>query len=204
MKTLLRAAPFRREAIARFATLALLTGALGVAGSGCQTLPEPPGLHVEELFHGSLETAQPIDVVVAPVIDESASRGAPTKALREAFQRNLLVRRYSPLALEYVDRKVVSASYRPGTLSEDAVLQVTVRGWDLSRWQSDGEVTAEVEAWMLSAADGTELWGGRLQRTFDLAYEKENHPTNMVANNKASEGIASELLDVMPARTPRP
>ncbi len=146
--------------------------------AGCQELPKVPGKNVDELYRGGLESVQPADVVVAPVLNESSSNRTPQQAMRQAFQTALVKRRYSPLALEYVDRRVVEAAYTPGALQEDAVLQVTIREWDMSRWDSHGEVGATVEAWML-AADGTELWGGRLTRKLDLSRERQQYPTTV-------------------------
>lgn len=172
--------------------------------SACQNLPKPPGRNVEELYHGQLETVRPMDIVVAPIIDQSVDGGVPSLELRQAFQRNLIKRRYSALALPYTDRRVVNASYQPGALYEDAILQVTVRKWDLSRWKSNGLVGVNIEAWMLSAEDETELWGGRLMRTIDLSDELEGRATEKGALAETAELIASELLEVMPARTPQP
>ena len=48
------------------AALAPLTVCLGLTLAGCQSLPEPPGRNVQELYHGTLQEARPMDVVVAP------------------------------------------------------------------------------------------------------------------------------------------
>jgi hypothetical protein len=170
--------------------------------AGCQQLPKVPGKNVEELYRGSLESVQPADVVVAPVLNESTSTRTPQLAMRAAFQDALIKRRYSPLAIEYVDRRVVEAAYTPGALQEDAVLQVTIRDWDMSRWDSHGEVGATVEAWMLDAA-GKELWGGRLSRKLDLSLEQQQYPTSVEAFERGCGIIADELLQVMPARNPQ-
>ncbi len=183
----------------------MLGGALlfGVQFLGaCQELPKVPGRHVSELYRGSLESVQPADVVVAPIADKSADGRAPTDSLRQAFQSGLIKRRYSPLALEYVDRRVVEAAYTPGSLREDAVLQVTVREWDMNRWDTHGEISVVMEAWMIGP-DGAELWGGKLTRKIDLSSEREHYPTTREAFERGSVILASELLEVMPARNPR-
>lgn len=186
------------------AALAPLTVCLGFVFAGCQSLPEPPGRNVQELYHGTLEDARPMDVVVAPIIDLSLDGGVPELELRQAFQRNLIKRRYSALALPYTDRRVVNASYKPGALEEDAILQVTIREWDLSRWDSNSELSVKVEAWMLSSADDVELWGGLLEKTFYLEREVRNRATQKGVLKETAEEIARELLEVMPARTPQP
>lgn len=172
--------------------------------AGCQSLPEPPGRNVQELYHGTLEEVRPMDVVVAPVVDLSVDGKIPELELRQAFQRQLIKRRYSALALPYTDRRVVNASYTAGTLEEDAVMQITVREWDLSRWESHSEVAVKVEAWMHDSRDDTELWGGILERTFYLQKEVRNRPTRKGLMGDVAAEIAEELLEVMPARTPQP
>ncbi len=186
------------------ASISLLALSSSLFFSACQNLPTPPGRNVEELYHGQLETVRPMDVVVAPIIDNSMDGGVPALELRQAFQQNLIKRRYSALALPYTDRRVVNAAYQPGALYEDAILQITVRKWDLSRWKSNNEVSVNVEAWMLSAEDGSELWGGRLVRTINLTREMEGRATQKGALAETAATIAAELLEVMPARTPQP
>ena len=145
-----------------------------------------------------------MDVVIAPVVDLSISGKVPELELRQAFQRQLIKRRYSALALPYTDRNVVNASYTTGALEEDAVLQITVREWDLSRWSSHSEVSVKVEAWMHDSRDDGELWGGMLERTFYLEQEVRNRPTQKGLMGTVAEDIATSLLEVMPARTPQP
>ncbi len=193
----------RRRSWIRLAP-ALLLGACGLAlTAGCHTLPEPPGFHVEVLHQGTLEEVQPIDIVVLPIIDDSGTGEVPKKELRDAFYTTLPRRRYSPLSLEYVDRRVVEASYNPGMLQEDAALKVMVREWDLSRWTSHARLTVVVEAWMESL-EGEKLWGGRLSKTLNLKQERERHETSYQAFQLACHLIAEELLEVMPARSPQP
>jgi hypothetical protein len=192
--------------LASFAHFALGATLLGtaLAGVACQSVPEPPGRYVEVLYSGPLEELRPIDVVIAPIIDQSVGQNVPMVDLRLAFQRNLILRRYSALALPYTDQRVVNASYQPGARNEDAILQVTIREWDEKRLKSTGELRLRVEAWMLSAEDQTELWGGQLERTLYLADKLAGLPTTKGALRGVAEMIASELLEVMPARTPRP
>jgi hypothetical protein len=183
---------------------ALLLLCASLLGMGCRTLPDTPGRHAQEIYHGQLEIIQPADVVIAPLIDKSGGNHVPDLMLREAFQRNLIKRRYSALALPYTDSRVVNASYQPGALSEDAILQVTVHEWNMDRWKSNKEVRVNVEAWMLSGGGDTQLWGGRFEKTFYLEREMSNRPTEKGAFEATTEIIAAELLEIMPARTPKP
>jgi hypothetical protein len=193
-----------RRSWTRFFSTLLLGGLGYLATAGCTTLPEPPGRFVDVLYQGNLEEVQPVDVVVLPVINNSGNRDVPENDLRSAFYQTLPRRRYSPISLDFINRGVAEASYNPGALQEDAVLKVVVRKWDLSRWESDARLTVEVEAWMLSAVDGSQMWGGRLSRTLKLKEERERHETSYQAFLLGCQMIAEELLEVMPAHNPQP
>lgn len=186
------------------AFLAPLLLLVTLLGTSCQSLPDPPGQNVTEIFHGTLETVQPADVVVAPVTIEGKATAVPTMELRKAFQQNLILRRYSALALPYTDRRVVNASYKAGSLYEDAILKIVVKQWDMSRWAANKEVHVVLEAWMLASADESQLWGGRFEKTFYLKNEMANRPTEKGAFEDTAEIIASRLMEIMPARTPKP
>ncbi len=173
-------------------------------GSACQSLPDPPGQNVTEIFHGTLEIVQPADVVVAPITVEGNAGVVPTMELRKAFQRNLLLRRYSALALPYTDRRVVNASYKSGSLYEDAILKIIVKKWDMSRWSSNKEVAVVMEAWMISSKDESQLWGGRFEKTFYLQQDMAHRATEKGAFEETAQLIASRLMEIMPARTPKP
>lgn len=188
--------------LASLAPLALWGAVL--VGSACQSVPEPPGRNVEVLYSGQLEEVQPMDVVIPEIIDQSVDGNVPHLELRQAFQRSLIDRRYSALALPYVDRRVVNATYQAGARNEDAILQITVREWDRTRYDSTGELHVRIEAWMLSAEDQTELWGGKLERTLYLADEMKDQPTEKGALAGVAQRLATELLEMMPARNPRP
>jgi len=173
--------------------------------AGCHNLPDRPGANAEQLLRGTLESTRPIDVAVAPVVNRSGSEGVPLADLRQAFHAGLVKRRYSPLALEYVDRHVVEASYAPGAVDEDAVLRVEVTVWDASRWKSHGVLAVEIEAWMLDARDGgNPLWGGRLTRKLSLAQDRKGYATEAMHLREISADLAQELLEVLPARAARP
>lgn len=177
--------------------------ALGALGS-CTSIPERRGATVETHSAGRLEMKNPIDIVVAPVENTAGVKGVPIVALRESFQKGLVKRRYSPLALEYVDRKVVNAAYRPGSLNEEAVLQITVEQWDTSLWDSHSALNIKVQARMLDAANpgGGDLWSGRIDRRFELGPEREQFSTEEALVRHACEKIAAEVLAALPARNP--
>lgn len=154
-------------------------------------------------------------MVVAPVEDRSGSGDVPLDLLREAFQRALVKRRYSPLAGEYVDQALqrgeagegarpTEASYRPGSLGEDAVLRVIVQSWDGSLFSTHATITAELDAYMLDSAGGPELWAGRVRKRINLTAHLTRAPTDRALMEIGCDQLAEELLAAMPARTAKP
>ena len=191
-----------------------------LALTSCRSLPEVPGTSVRVLYsEGGMNTKNPVDIVVAPVSDETGTSMAPCDMLRVAFADALVRRRYSPLSLDYVSSALegqataaveagtpVPASYSAGTLGEDAVLRVSVKMWDMSAWKSERMIGVTVDAWMIDSVDplSKELWGARYEKTLDMALMKNTYPTESVLMNYCCEVIAAELMDCMPARTLRP
>ncbi len=173
---------------------------------GCRSVPERTGANVQQIFRGDLENVRPLDIVVAPLLNESMSENVPVEKLRKAFHRGLVKRLYSPLGLEYVDSQVVEAAYRTGSLHEDAVLEVAVIEWDDSRWGSHNAIEVKIEARMVDASGRVDpgLWGARLGRKFALAKQLESFATEGAMIDHICQQIAGELLHVMPARTPTP
>ncbi|MDP6540613.1 MAG: hypothetical protein QF903_14935 [Planctomycetota bacterium] len=184
-----------RRALAPLSLLALF--------AACQTVPDYPGEDVEVLHQGALESVQPADIVLAPVtVSAETPEVVPTASLRRGFAKALVRRRYSPLALEYVDREVVEASYRSGALDEDGVLRVEVQSWETSLWVSHGVLSVVMDAWMIDARTGEELWGGRITRRVRTRFEGASYPTEQALIDVVCDRLAEDLLEIMPARTP--
>ncbi len=196
----------------------LLVPALAL--SSCRNLPEVPGTSVRVLYsHEGMSTQSPVDIVVAPVRDETGDAMAPCDTLRAAFAEALVRRRYSPLSLDYVSSAMeaeaqaaeggaalVPASYNPGTLGEDAVLRVAVKGWDMASWDHDRQLGVIIDAWMIDSTEplGRELWGARYETTLDMKLMNNRYPTESVLMERCCGVIAAEIMDCMPARTSRP
>ncbi len=189
--------------------------ALALALGACRSLPTPRGTGVETLYDGPLAQAAPVDVVVAPIEVRSATGDVPVDLLRDAFQRALVKRRYSPLATAYVDQAVqrgeesggaraAEASYRPGSLGEDAVLRVLVQSWDDSLFKTHATITAELDAYMLDSAGGPELWAGRVRKRINLTSHLTRAATDRALLAIGCDDLAEELLAAMPARTAKP
>ncbi len=184
----------------------LLALACTAALAACNDLPRRRGEAVETVSAGKLEKRNPIDVVVAPIENITGQKDVPVAALREAFQKGLARRRYSPLALEYVDSKVVDAAYTPGSLKEEAVLQVTVETWDASLLDVRGAITIKARARLVDAENPTngQLWAGFIDHRFELEAQREKFSTQAALLRQACEQIADEVLAALPARSPGP
>ncbi|MBL8862052.1 MAG: hypothetical protein JNK02_08575 [Planctomycetes bacterium] len=183
-------------------TLALAL--LALAPLACHSVPREPGLAVRSSdATGVLERA-PIEVAVAPVVN-AAGANLPAAELRAAFQRVLVERRYSPLALEYVDRRVVDAAYTPGAAEESATLQIVVESWNATLWESHSAIVARITARLVDARrPGEILWSATADQRFDFSEVREHLATEGARIRHACDRIAAEVLARLPARTARP
>lgn len=185
--------------------IALVASIAGTLAS-CNELPQRRGETVETTSTARLEEKRPVDIVVAPVENGTGRKDLPLAAMREAFEKGLVRRRYSPLATDYVDRRVVDASYTPGSLQEEAVLQVTIETWDTSLLETRGALIVKARARMLDARDPTngQLWSGAIDHRFDLNADRESFSTRTAMLQHACERIADEVLAALPARSAGP
>jgi hypothetical protein len=188
----------------------LRTSLLALAGvaslAACNELPHRRGESVQTVSSDKLEKKNPVDLVVAPIENKSGDDAVPVASLRDAFQKGLVRRRYSPLALEYVDRKIVDAAYTPGSLKEEAVLQVTVESWDTSLLDTRGALVVKIQAQLIDAEDSAngQLWRGFIDHRFDLDAEREQFRTREALLEYACGKIAEEVLAALPARNAGP
>ena len=191
----------------RFCGLDRLALALSVALlAACQTTPRLVGQDTQVLTSGRLSSLNPADVVVSPVEVAVEGLRVPEEDLRVGAQRALVVRRYSPLALERVDEKLVEASYSPGTLKEDAILRLIVHGWDDTLWEGRRALTVDIEARLIDPSDpyGQPLWAGQLPRRFDFTSLDPLSASERGLMGAACDKIMRELLAALPARVPEP
>ncbi len=178
-----------------------LTAALVLAA--CTSVPRSRGVTVDTSGGNRVVEASPIEVAVAPVVVLSG-RNVPAQELRAGFHKALVDRRYSPLSLEYVDRRVVDAAYAPGSSEEQAVLSIRVESWDTGLWTTHGAITARVTAQMIAARGGEVLWSGTADRRFDFPDLREHLSTERARTQYACDQIAVEILSRLPVRVPRP
>lgn len=172
--------------------------------SSCQSVPRHRGVAVHSTEGGRVVEESPIEIAVAPVVNASGA-SLPVAALRDSFQKELIEARYSPLALDYVDRKVVDAAYTPGASNEQAALVITVETWDPSLWTTHGAITAKIVAQLIDAKGGGEvLWSATADQRFDFPGLREHLSTETARLQYACDEIAAEVLGKLPARTARP
>jgi hypothetical protein len=183
-----------------------ITCASSLLLSACYTVKQPPGATVQTVSTGKLEKKNPIDVVLAPIENASSNENAPLEELRDAFQRELVKRRYSPLSRESVDKALVDAAYKNGSLQEEAVLRVKIERWDSSLWESHTALLVKAEVHMLDARDSSDgdLWTGKIDHRYEFGAYREKFGSDEALLEFACRQIADEILAALPARTTAP
>lgn len=195
--------------------------------TACQTTPRLAGRDTQVLAQGRLAALNPADIAVAPVILASADITAPLYHIRRGAQYGLATRLYSPLSSEIVDQSIgggigagpnggtaqasytpstVNASYVPGDLAEDAVLEIFIERWDASNWDIRRSVDVAIEVRMIDPRDptGPELWAARIDRKFDFTGTIETRTAGPKATQDACNKIFRELMAKLPARDIEP
>jgi hypothetical protein len=173
---------------------------------GCRQLPKEPGAGVQVISSSGLAELNPNDVVVAPVQNTMEQGGMPAENIRQAFYSALPRRGYAPLALEFVDRAVVDASYSPSVLREDAVLQILVHDWNEALWDARTALTVDLEARMLASSlpGAPVVWSGRLQGRYEFERDERQFASDEALLQHACDELAGEILSAMPARSTVP
>lgn len=184
--------------------------------SGCDTpRTAPRGADNLELHTGRLRQANPLDIAVLPVQNNSGREDVPVAGLRHAFHHGLVRQRYTPLSLEYVDSKIVDpnpadantaeASYTPGDTHENAILQLFVTRWDDSRWKSSAELRIDGEIYLLDVAEpnpSKALWGGKISRNVSVLARRQVIASDGELLDEALAQFADDVLASLPARNP--
>jgi len=188
-----------------------LLSTLGIlALAGCQTQPTLAGRRVNVFPEGRIAVVNPADVAIAPVEVVAPGVKVPSQHLRSAAQRALVRKRYSPLALAQVDGALAGsvgvepASYSPGMLREDAVLELTVHAWDDSFWSIRKSLNVDVEVRLVEPGTGNTLWGARLPQRFDFQSLQSETASEEIMVQLACERVLDELLARLPARDAQP
>lgn len=172
---------------------------------GCHSLPEAPGRHAEVLVEGRLSERNPSDVAVLPVVNKTGKANLPLGVIRHAFYLGLVERRYSPIALDFVDRRVVDASYQPGALQEDAALKIFLTEWDDSSWETHRRIGIGADVFLIDARPtdaNQELWGWRLREEISVSADTARYALEEDLMRLAIERFTKEILGGLPLRDP--
>jgi len=159
----------------------------------------------------ALRVANPADVAVLdPTFDagEPLSRAdrpsaVPLERFRQATYRELLKRRYSPLALDYVDRAwrgASASSGEKGMCGEDAYLRVSVNRFEVSAREPQVRIAADF--FLHDGKTGTMLWSAKADRRIDLKVESEVVRDPALLRRTAVERFVESALQGLPARVP--
>ncbi len=187
--------------------LARSIGAVLLVAAGCQSpsmLPagaDNPGL----VTSPRLKQANPLEIVVLPVENQTGRSGLPLEALRKHLSAALVDRGYSPLALEYVDGRTSEAVYRPGSNDEEGLLKLVVTGWNDRYWRTHWRLIIDAELWLLDpltpiTADA--LFGGHVQRRLEMGEERKEVVDEAALLDRALQRFADQALASLPARNP--
>lgn len=174
--------------------------------AACASTKPPPEAYNEGLeARRDLAAVNPADVVVLPIENQTGRSGLPLDHMRKQFHEGLVKLRYSPLALDYVDSKVVDATYTPGELREEGIFRVFLTGWDDSNWGTRGRLVIDADVYLLDANRpevGSALWGGHVQRVMEMGQAREIAATERALMERTIERYVSEVLASLPARDP--
>ncbi len=190
----------------RIVAISCWIGLCALASTGCDS-PRiaPRGADNLDLHKGRLSQVNPLDIAVVPIQNSTGIDSLPLDSMRRAFFNGLVHQRYSPLSLDYVDKKVVNASYSPGELQENAVFQFVLTKWDDSRWATASEIAIDGEVYLLDVAhpDPTQaLWGGKVSRRVSVLNLRDSVATDGEALERAVQRFADDVLASLPTRDP--
>lgn len=178
--------------------LLFVPAAFVLAFSACNTTPTPVGIGIRGSGATKIMDRSPIDIAVVPVVN-SAGKGVPTSVLRGSFQQGLVARRYSPLALEYVDRDVVNAAFTPDSTPGQAVMTISIERWDANVWETHNALHVKLQV-SIADADSAELWSGSVDQRFEFGSALEPLATQSAKLQYACDVIAAEVLQKLPMR----
>ena len=156
--------------------------------------------------------AEPVEVFVLPVRDESGAFAAPLGILRDALQRGLVDHRYTPIAFAYGDERMSAAADAGRTsptdvaeaLAVDALFQLRLVEWNTEQLESRGLLRADVEGTLVRGADpqGLPLWSLRLARAIELPARSLRSSTRAELEAECARRVVEELFLRLPARDP--
>jgi hypothetical protein len=152
-----------------------------------EPLPEPV---LDADLAVDFDRARPVRVVVGAVAADAAP-GAPAEAVRAAFYRGLLERRYAPLKLD-VDPATLPPDEHLGRLS----LRLDV--WDRSRIETQGAVLASGEAILVRR--GQTVWRAAFQNLALRCTDPEVRLTAEQQDERAAHLLGRRVLATLPVK----
>lgn len=185
----------------------LAPGLLALApllSGACTTVQHLPDEQTTLLAGGTLQQAQPADVAVLPVRNQSGDENVPVARMRDRLYHGLLDRLYSPLDVEFVDARWEEAALDPAVIDADAALNVVITGWN-TRWLDDiGVLVAVADVYLIEPGGTAEhpIWGLSLTRRIDLADAQPALGGRSTLYGLAADRLTAEILALLPARDP--
>lgn len=181
--------------------------AAGSALGGCANLPfepERPFPFTEFVADGPLEAVRPVDLLVAPVHNQTGVTAVPLEPLRNSLMKELVGRLYTPLSRQWSDGRAAEASFDPNAPGVDAILQVVVTRWDESLLDSHGAVLVEAEARLLhgGVASRPVLWAVDVGRRLEASGRQRERLAASEVRARMAEDLAREILELLPERNP--
>jgi hypothetical protein len=172
---------------------------LALAGA-CTTPNHLPEEATRFRSAGGLQAAQPADVAVAPVRNQSGDESLPLDRLRELLYARLAERLYSPLDLAFVDAHWTEAG---ASVACDAELVVSITGWRTDLVRDTGLVAAGVDVYFVDpeGPPGQPLWGVSVTRHLNVGQDAASLPRADL-QARAIALLASEILELIPERNP--
>lgn len=189
--------------LAAFLAPSLMSASVLLATTGCSVpQPKPQNENIRHPYY-ELEDAQPAEVAVVPIRDQSKEGSFPVDTLRRALYDGLATRLYTPIDLDFVDANWTEAGFDPTALQAGGVIQVVVKKWDRSLLVSHGAILTEFTVEMLDGQrpGARPLWGHTFVRRLELASER-TQMTEQELFDHSAELLARQILAELPPRDP--
>ncbi len=165
-----------------------------------------------------LKTVAPIDIAVLMPRDNTTRTSLfpgvrppalPLAEIREIAYRELIRQRYTPISLTFLD----NAFFGKATPSEasfkeveertnaDALLSISIKRWDDSRWRGDKVLGIGAELYLIDAKTGETLWQANIDWDMNFAMESDIHrATTTELTDRAVSRFFQRLVQAIPMR----
>jgi hypothetical protein len=177
------------------------------ASTADATAPEPPASPSSASAiaeqRARLAAFQPVDIAVAPVRNLSTDPRVAGEVLRAHLVDALVAKLYSPLDLRYFDARAGEAGFSPRELGAEAVLQVTIAGYDTALLRLNGAVKVRGDALLLDGSDPASepLWSTTFDRRLELGPISSLPAADGPLYAEAAQQIAELIMAGFPERS---